>query len=365
MKKIIPLFIFIFTATLNFGQCDDLFISEYVEGYGNNRALEIYNPTNAAIDLSEYSVGRFSNGGISYVGIELPAEMLQPYNTYVVALDKRDSVGSGFETPLWNGYQLYDYCTDILTGDTLIGNISGDTIFCVQYDADGLHLYGNEYRDFLDLEGKADAYLCPVYNVNNAMYFNGNDAVVLVKGLNIDGTGSNVVDVIGVIGDPAMADNDAWVDASGSWLTRDKTLQRKPEVKSGTGVVIQTQQDTFEYAQYEVYWKNYFQGLEKVNGKGHECECDPDFVSSTVDLNQVKFEMYPNPATSELFLVAEESIDRVEIYNLLGERVMTQNFTYNKGEPIQMSIGRLETGMYMVSLFFENDHQSVKKLLKQ
>ena len=46
-----------------FGQgCQDLFISEYVEGWSNNRALEIYNPTNAAVDLSDYRLERYSNG---------------------------------------------------------------------------------------------------------------------------------------------------------------------------------------------------------------------------------------------------------------------------------------------------------------
>lgn len=34
----------------------DLFISEYVEGSGSNKAIEIYNGTGKAIDLSEYSL---------------------------------------------------------------------------------------------------------------------------------------------------------------------------------------------------------------------------------------------------------------------------------------------------------------------
>jgi|GEM_PF-3082765 hypothetical protein len=34
----------------------DLFISEYIEGSGNNKAIEIYNPTGAEIDLTPYSI---------------------------------------------------------------------------------------------------------------------------------------------------------------------------------------------------------------------------------------------------------------------------------------------------------------------
>ena len=43
--------------------CSEIFISEYVEGWSNNKAIEIYNPTSEAIDLSQYSLSRWSNGG--------------------------------------------------------------------------------------------------------------------------------------------------------------------------------------------------------------------------------------------------------------------------------------------------------------
>ena len=42
--------------------CDNVFISEYIEGWGNNKAIEVYNPTSAAIDLSDYRLERYSMG---------------------------------------------------------------------------------------------------------------------------------------------------------------------------------------------------------------------------------------------------------------------------------------------------------------
>jgi len=47
--------------------CADLFISEYIEGSGNNKYIEIYNPTASAIDLTPYTLDLYSNGstGIS------------------------------------------------------------------------------------------------------------------------------------------------------------------------------------------------------------------------------------------------------------------------------------------------------------
>lgn len=40
----------------------DLFISEYIEGSSFNKAIEIYNPTGAAVDLSNYELRLYSNG---------------------------------------------------------------------------------------------------------------------------------------------------------------------------------------------------------------------------------------------------------------------------------------------------------------
>ena len=43
-------------------QTSDLFISEYIEGSSNNKGIEIYNPTGADVDLSNYSVKMSRNG---------------------------------------------------------------------------------------------------------------------------------------------------------------------------------------------------------------------------------------------------------------------------------------------------------------
>ena len=62
MKKVVLFLSLVFCTASLFAQCDELFISEYVEGYANNKAIELYNPTSQAIDLSTYSLCRFSNG---------------------------------------------------------------------------------------------------------------------------------------------------------------------------------------------------------------------------------------------------------------------------------------------------------------
>ncbi len=68
----------------------DLFISEYLEGSSNNKAMEIYNPTNASIDLSSYRLVRANNGADSIQYIQPLSGMLAPDNVYVVANPQAD-----------------------------------------------------------------------------------------------------------------------------------------------------------------------------------------------------------------------------------------------------------------------------------
>jgi hypothetical protein len=46
-----------------------LFISKYLMGEGNTRAIEIYNPTDAAIDLADYHIALFINGAMQPTNI--------------------------------------------------------------------------------------------------------------------------------------------------------------------------------------------------------------------------------------------------------------------------------------------------------
>ncbi|MBP7450327.1 MAG: lamin tail domain-containing protein, partial [Flavobacteriales bacterium] len=52
---------FLFATTSN-GQATDLIISEYVEGSSNNKYIELYNGTAAAINLADYELRLYANG---------------------------------------------------------------------------------------------------------------------------------------------------------------------------------------------------------------------------------------------------------------------------------------------------------------
>ncbi|MDY0198233.1 MAG: DUF5018 domain-containing protein, partial [Tenuifilaceae bacterium] len=63
----------------------DLFFSEYIEGSSNNKALEIYNPTSAPIDLSVYEVRQFSNGSSVFNNSLVLTGTLAVGDVYVIA----------------------------------------------------------------------------------------------------------------------------------------------------------------------------------------------------------------------------------------------------------------------------------------
>ena len=67
--------------------CTEFFISEYVEGSSNNKALEIYNPTGAAKSIAGYTLALFSNGATTTTNtFVFPAGTTIPaHGTYVIA----------------------------------------------------------------------------------------------------------------------------------------------------------------------------------------------------------------------------------------------------------------------------------------
>ncbi|MEO0728473.1 MAG: lamin tail domain-containing protein, partial [Bacteroidota bacterium] len=77
---------------------DDLFISEYMEGSGNNKCVEIYNPTSETVDLAAqaYSLDFYFNGSAS-VGTSIELEgTIAPGDVHVVCDDNTDFAGLGF-----------------------------------------------------------------------------------------------------------------------------------------------------------------------------------------------------------------------------------------------------------------------------
>jgi hypothetical protein len=65
--------------------CTDLFFSEYLEGTGFNKALEIYNPTSGVIDLAGYTVSLYTNGNVNPQTTYALSGSIAPSEVFVIA----------------------------------------------------------------------------------------------------------------------------------------------------------------------------------------------------------------------------------------------------------------------------------------
>jgi len=166
----------------------DLFISEYIEGSSNNKAIEIFNGTGAAVDLAA------------------------------------------------GGYQLRMYFNGAATSTNfaLTGTVADGDVFVFAHSS------------------ATAAILAQADQTSGAGLYNGDDAVVLVKGASVQ-----VVDAIGQVGtDPGTE----W--GTGLTSTADNTLRRvtSPDTEPG---------DAFDPAtQWEGFATDTFDGLGTHSGGG-------------------------------------------------------------------------------------------------
>lgn len=105
--------------------CATLFFSEYVEGSANNKALEIYNPTSNAIDLSGYKVQLYINGNTTPNTTFNLSGTIAIGDVYVIVANQADSILK-------------------LTKDTTsaVTNFNGNDAVALLYNTDTLDVIG-------------------------------------------------------------------------------------------------------------------------------------------------------------------------------------------------------------------------------
>jgi len=302
MKKMLLGFALIFTICTNaqiISDCSDLFFSEYVEGPGNNNAIEIYNPTNMSITLSGYSINRYrgdDNGTLS--------------DTWPLS----GSITAGQALAIGNG-QL-----DSVWVSTY-WSLPIDPVFYAACDMHGSGIYPTPF------------------------YFNGDDAMTLENG-------SNIIDILGKVGeDPGLAWTDdasaGYTDANGgTWWTKRQTLVRKASVKKGVTMNPIVFNPTLEYDSLP---DATYSGLGS-----HTCDC---IMSAINEKESISYVMYPNPAIkgSIVSINTNAKIAKIELVNLLGERVLTTNDNV-------VYTANLAKGTYIVDVKF-TDQRKVKNQL--
>ena len=291
----------VISANAQLLDCAELFISEYVEGPANNNAIEIYNPTNASIDLTGYSINRYGNGITSGPDTWPLSGNIVPGQAIAIGNGQLDSVW--VDPP---GYWSFPV----------------DPVFYAACDLHGSGIYPTPF------------------------YFNGDDAMTLEKG-------ANIIDIFGKVGeDPGNAWTDdasaGYTDANGgTWWTKRQTLVRKASVKKGVTLNPIVFNPTLEYDSLP-------DGTYSGMGT-HSCDCS---ISTINEKNDVSYVMYPNPANigGTVIISSNAKIEKIELANILGEVVLRSSDNI-------ISTNILSKGTYIVNIQFTDGKIAENKLV--
>lgn len=310
--------------------CSELFFSEYLEGSGNNKGLEVYNPTDGIINLGSYYIARYSNGKNTYTdgGITQLEGFIQPYSTHLIV----------------NGQ----------TTSTETSPASDPNLRALAQQLD-------------------HAYPAPTY-------MNGNDAIALFK--DTGGSGDPIdfvlVDLFGIIGGGMPSDGEGWASITDQWIYRNiyegdeivgqdstyvtnyiipdgyyflrwwiwsanHSLVRKPNIKKGVTAEMMPQ----EAFNVTLEWDTVPGGQDKWDSlNAHYCECqfgtdlDPDQLMET-------FNMFPNPAKNYLEIYLDEGILQTTILDLTG-KVLYRNEEKYAIQRREIDVEELPAGAYIL-----------------
>jgi len=291
--------LFAMSANAQLLDCSELFISEYIEGPANNNAIEIYNPTNASIDLTGYSINRYGNGATSGPDTWPLSGNLAPGQAITIGNGQLDSI---WVSTYWS--------------------VPVDPVFYAACDLHGSGIYPTPF------------------------YFNGDDAMTLEK----DG---NIIDIFGKVGeDPGNAWTDdalaGYTDANGgTWWSKRQTLVRKASVKKGITLNPIVFNPTLEYDSLP-------DGTYSGMGT-HSCDCS---ISTINEKNDASYVMYPNPVNigGTVIISSNTKIEKIALVNILGEVVL-----FSSDNIISTNI--LSKGTYIVNIQFTNGKIAENKLV--
>ena len=97
--------------------------------------------------------------------------------------------------------------------------------------------------------------------------------------------------------------------------------------------------------------------VNKTEGFGNKVQLMFDPALSAPKFTDAKFSYYPNPTRSQLNITAAKNISKVEIFNLVGQKV--QSNTVNASQK-QLDISSLQNGVYLMEVTIDKDKQSFK-----
>ena len=357
----------------------ELFFSEYDEGShqsgtvyggaaspstGSERAIEIFNPTNNTVNLNPYSVRRYSNGSSS------------------ITEEERLLRTTGTNT--------------LLARTAYVFACGEATLPVIRNAADQFSA------------GHAPASGPAVLVGGGAIYFNGNDAMALVRyPSGTAGTGPGVIiDLIGVIGQLPPDRSGATGTSIGSWrgsnpndpiypgttyipdvVSENQSLMRRPNVSTG---VRSTTPTTYGPAPAGAYvsgyniadeWVAYSYatppgtqpttppgGGQLYNRLGEHLDYTGpngpyDVTLATVSKLDANVSVYPNPAHGTATVeIKDAKVASVTVLNNLGQTISAEAKGQGQ-EKLTLNVSALKPGLYFVQILSADGFTKIYKEL--
>ena len=350
-------------------QGTELFFSEYDEGAhqagvnyggtapstGSERAIEIYNPTNNVVSLNPYSIRRYSNGSTSVAEEE---RLLRSNST-------QQAVGTNSMNPR-----------------TTFVIVSNEATLPI------LRSVANQFS-----VGHSPVTGPTVITGGGTVYFNGNDAMALVRyPSGTAGVGQGViVDLIGVIGeDPVLQSCATNPNGTGNWsgtnaadgtgtsavfvASANQSIVRRPTVSIGmrTNPTTQNVPGTcppvrqaggYNIADEWMMYSTAFNGAGGASNPGgqlydqlgqHNDYPGPYGAYQTTLGTLAKFDanisIYPNPAHGTATVeIKDAKVGSVVLLNSLGQRISAQGKGQGQ-EKLTLDLSGLKAGLYFVQI---------------
>lgn len=347
MRKLVLIAGLILTASVIQGQdCSELFFSEYLEGSGNNKGLEIYNPTTEIVNLTNYWVARYSNGSSSYIdgGITQLEGFLQPYKTHLFVNGQTSST------------------------ETSPASDPNLRAMAQQLDHD---------------------YPAPTY-------MNGNDAIALFKDTGGSGDVNDfvLVDLFGIIGGGMPSDGEGWASITDQWIYKnvydgdqivgqDSTyvtnyiipdgyyflrwwiwsanhaLVRKSNIKKGVTA------ETMPTVAFDVTleWDTVPGGADVWDSlNAHYCDCEFGTDVAVKEITE-SFSIFPNPSVTSVQVYYEEGMHRIDLYDLSGQLVYRSANLQGVREKT-LNTASFDQGIYLVRILTGDGMLSRKLVIR-
>lgn len=287
------------------------------------------------------------------------------YNYTTICNNSLSVVIDGVEDPQWTAQE--DTLIKIIDG-AITNDADASATYKLMWDATNLYILANVTDDikindspnswdddgieiFIDGDNDKNS----VYDADDRQYIiRWNDNTVYEYGFNV-GTNPS-----GVIFAQTNTPNGYVIEGSISWVT----LGITPSLLTLVGFDIQLNDDDLGGGlDGRRSWNALVSPSANASLMGvaslDSLPCNNTTNSSVVNLNKLK--IYPNPTTNDLTVTSGSIIDKIEIYNLLGEII--KSIESINGLTKTIDVSQLSKGTYFIKAYQSNDIQT-KEIIK-